>query len=207
MPRIRRCRRGGVPAASAQPPSPSTSAKGSTPHREPLHLVVVEGDDGKTPAPPQIWRSRWAAASQPRHHQPAFAAVVLRHKQHRRQQHQRKGQQWPCQRGRGGNPPGWPATAPPAPAPHTAAGAAGEAQRVAPAVKSHGAGCVRQHHQPKAHQREHQDQNGRSMAGSRRSGRRRGAALRVVLFMAVPLPETLLYAGRGNISRSGVHKL
>ena len=98
--------------------------------------------------------------SKARQHQPAFAAVVLRHKEYRCQQHHGKPQQRPCQLMID-------VVIHPAGRPHGP-----DAQRriqqlgpqvgkgIVPPVQRHGAAGTAQHHQPRPHQRQHQQQKG-----------------------------------------------
>ena len=98
--------------------------------------------------------------SKARQHQPAFAAVVLRHKEHRCQQHHGKPQQRPCQLMID-------VVIHPAGRPHGP-----DAQRriqqlgpqvgkgIVPPVQRHGTAGTAQHHKAEPHQREHQHQKG-----------------------------------------------
>ena len=129
------------------------------PHGKALHPVVVERDDvGKHQHHRKFCDLAGLQGAQPRQHQPPLAAVVLRHEQHRRQQEQRNAQKRPRQFVED-------VVIHPAGKAHP-----GDAQRrieqlraeigesIAPPVERHGPRCAAQHHQPKAHQRDHQHQ-------------------------------------------------
>ena len=154
-------------SSSIRPPPPPAPAQRQDTHAEILHPVVVQRDDvGKHQHYRKLCDLAGLQGAEPRDDQPPPAAVVLGHKQHRRS-----------------NISDSPAAAMPAcedmviyPAgqPHPA-----ESQRrveqlrpqigpgVAPPVERHGAGRTGQHHQPEAHQREHQDQKRQVHAGQR----------------------------------------
>ena len=133
--------------------------KGQHPHGKALHPVVVERDDvGKHQHYRKFCDLTGLQGAQPRQHQPPLAAVVLRHEQHRRQQEQRNAQKRPRQFVED-------VVIHPAGKAHP-----GDAQRrieqlraevgegIAPSIERHSPRCAAQHHQPKAHQREHQHQ-------------------------------------------------
>ena len=147
---------------------PQHQRKGQNAHAEILHPVVVQRDDvGKHQHHRELCDLAGLQGAEPRDDQPPLAAVVLRHEEHRRQQYQRQPQQRPRQLVED-------MVIHPAGQPHPA-----EPQRrveqlrpqigpgVAPPVERHGTGRAGQHHQPEAHQREHQDQKRQVHAGQR----------------------------------------
>ena len=135
--------------------------KGHHPDGKAAHAVVVERNDmRKHQHHRKFCDLTGLQGAQPRQHQPPLAAVVLRHEQHRHKQYQRKRQQRPRK-------PVINMVIHPAGQPHGS-----DAQRriqqlrpcvgkgIAPPVQRHGAAGTAQHHQPEAHQREHQHQKG-----------------------------------------------
>ncbi len=89
-----RCGSSSISAAT----TPSTSAKGSTPTAKLcIRSWFSEMMWENTSTTANFAISLGCKGPQPRQHQPPFAAVVLRHEQHRCQQDQRNGQQRPRQ--------------------------------------------------------------------------------------------------------------
>ena len=77
---------------------PQHQRKGKHAHGEAFHLVVVEGNDmAEHQHHREFGNFAGLQRAQPGQHQPALAAVVLRHKEHGHQQNEGESQQRPGQ--------------------------------------------------------------------------------------------------------------
>ena len=147
---------------------PQHQREGQHSHAEILHPVVVQRDDvGEHQHHRELCDLAGLQSAQPRDDQPPLAAVVLGHEEHRRQHHQRQPQHRPCQLVEDVvvHPAGQPHAAQPQRRIEQLRPQVGP--RIPPPVEGHGAGRTGQHHQPEAHQREHQDQKRQVHAGHR----------------------------------------
>ena len=128
-------------------------------HSELPHPVVIQRDDvGKHQHDSKFCNLTGLKRSQSGQDEPAFAAVILGHEKHRRQQNQRKCQQRPCQFMKD-------VVIHPAGEPHADQPQRGIQQLrpeigkgVAAPVEGHGVGRAVQHHQTEAHKGQHQHQ-------------------------------------------------